>query len=378
VQQSIAPREAVTGEAASFGWRYPIVAAHYGRAVAAHLGKAVVITKKWQDVDLVWPHSDIDLRIVLDRPPADWLQVNRMLAQVQRELVTGAPVLRRILEHPPGWIFLRRELEAGLVPPAEVATWSHCFGDPDALRRWLVAARIRPWSEEDERFYAAIIAARIDGAYRLEADAADNVVCEAGHYEAHCISWHYLAPVVFAAASLSCRRRVAGKSAALRGHHLADVAGFLSMARGGYRGAPDRLVLTARADRAVDAVARPLRHACSGMGEPSWAEIVSAVGTMRCRIARYLYYLSPPARVATEYLIERETKDLHGAAHILRAALQRTAEPLRSRIRCFLELIPPPPTTGQSLRRLLDAVLAEPCLVQDLFSTDLVAAGSAP
>jgi hypothetical protein len=344
--------------------------------VAGGLDKSVIVTKKWQDVDLVWPHSDVDLRIILDGPPSDWIQFNGTLAQIQRELVTGAPVLRRILEHPPGWIFLRRELEAGLVPAAEVATWSHCFGDADAVQRWLAAARSRPWSEEDERFYAAIIGARIGGRYRLETDAADNVVCEAERYEAHCISWHYVAPVVFAAASLGCRCRLAGKFAALRVHRFTDIADLLSMARRGYRDAPNRLLLMARADRAVDAVLRPLRYAGSHTGEPSWAEIVSAVGTMRCRISRYLYYLSPPTRVATGYLIERETKDLHGAARILAAALPRTAEPLRSQIQRFLELVPPPPTTGRSMRKLLDAILSEPGLTQDFFSTDLVAGGS--
>lgn len=350
---------------------YPAVETRYGQLLASHLDTAVVVTKKWQDTDLVWPHSDIDLRIVVDEPPADWIAFNEHLAQLQRELVTADPILRRVLEHPPGWVFLRREVDAGLVPAAEVATWSHSFGDHAAVEQWRKQALARPWSAEDDRFYRGIIAARTGGAYRLEADSADNVVLDADRYGAHCVSWHYLAPVVFATASLVARRRLSGKTEALNADPTEAVAEFLPLARNGYRDAPDPTVLLRRAHRAIAALPALPETQPTADGLPTRAEVASAVGVLRCRIARYSYYLAPPPSAETGYLIDRETKDVHGAIRTLRAACPSLPTPLRALAERFLELMPAPPTTRQSLRRFLDNAAAEPTLLQHLFSADL-------
>lgn len=319
-----------------------------------------MVTKKWQDNDLVWPHSDIDLRIIVDEPPADWISFNEQLAQLQRELVTADPILRRVLEHPPGWVFLRREVDAGLVPAAEMATLSHSFGDHAAVDQWRKEALARPWSAEDDRFYRGIIAARADGAYRLEADSADNVVLDADRYAAHCVSWHYLAPVVFASASLHACRRLSGKTEALHAYPIATVTEFLSLARNGYRAAPTPAALLRQARRAITALPTLPVPAPSTDGTPTRAEVASAVGALRCRIGRYSYYLAPPPLAATGYLIDRETKDLHGAIRTLRAACPTLPTPLRTLTESFLELVPPPPTTPRSLRQFLDNAAAEP------------------
>jgi hypothetical protein len=350
---------------------YPVIEERYGQLLASRLGIAVVVTKKWQNTDLVWPHSDIDLRIIVDEPPADWISFNEQLAQLQRELVTADPILRRVLEHPPGWVFLRREVDAGLVPAAEVATWSHSFGDHAAVDQWRKQALARPWGIEDDRFYRGIIAARADGAYRLEADSADNVVLDAERYGAHCVSWHYLAPVVFAAASLQTLRRLSGKTEALQAHPTAAITEFLSLARNGYRDAPTPAALLRQAHRAIADLPAPPEPAQSADSTPTRAEVVSAVGVLRCRIARYSYYLAPPPSAETGYLIDRETKDLHGAIRTLRATCPTLPTPLRTLTERFLELVPPPPTTRRSLRQFLDHAAVEPNLIQHLFSADL-------
>lgn len=353
--------------------RYPAVETRYGQLLASSLDAAVTVTKKWQDTDLVWPHSDIDLRIIVDEPPADWIAFNEQLAQLQREMVADDPILRRVLEHPPGWVFLRHEVDAGLVPAAEVATWSHSFGDPAAVDQWRKQAWGRPWSTEDDRFYRGIIAARADGAYRLEADSADNVVLDADRYGAHCVSWHYLAPVVFATACLGARRRLSGKTEALNAYPTEAVAEFLSLARNGYRDAPNPADLLRQAHRTIATLPALPETARATDGTPTRAEVVSAVGVLRCRIARYSYYLTPPPSAATGYLIDRETKDLHGAIRTLRAACPSLSTPLRTLTERFFGLVPAPPTTRQSLRRFLDNAAAEPTLVQHLLSADLTA-----
>jgi hypothetical protein len=357
---------------------YQAIEARYGRLLASRLGTDVTVVKKWQDVDLVWPHSDIDLRIVVDEPPADWLSFNEQLAQLQREMVTADPVLRRVLEHPPGWVFLRREVSAGLVPAAEVATWSYSFGDRAAVDRWRTDALDRPWSVEDDRFYRALITARADGAYRLEADSADNVLLDADRYGAHCVCWHYLAPLIFTIVGLRAQRRPSGKTEALQASSAADVAAILALAHQGYRDAPAPSVLLRHARRMAAALPA-VPELVPAAGQPTWAEVVSAVGTLRCRIARYSYYLSPPPSVETGYLIDRETKDLHGAIRTLRAARPMLPAPLCALTDTFLRLVPPPPTTQRSLRQFLSNTAAEPEAIWQLFSADLTeAAGREP
>jgi hypothetical protein len=354
------------------GSRYIALGSEYGRAVEQRLGMSVVVTKKWQNADLVWPHSDIDLRIVVDQIPGDWLQFNEHLAAVQRELVEVDPVRRRLLEHPPGWVFLRGEVDAGFVPAAELATWSICHGDPDTVARWQEQAVARPWTAEDERFYSGILAGRLDGAYHLEADSADNVLLEPESYAAHCVSWHYLAPVVFATASLLRHYRHVGKTDALRGQESTAVSWFGELAAAGYHSAPATGDLLDRAHRAVDSLRQPARSV-DDTSAPSLAEVVSAVGALRCRLARYAYYLDPPVGAATGYLIDRETKDLHGATGILRAGLRKLPTSTRSLAERFLKLVPSPPTTRQSLRRFVDNVTKNTDLVNALFSADLTA-----
>lgn len=331
----------------------------------------MVVTKKWQDNDLVWPHSDVDLRIILEEPPADWVIFNEQLAQVQRELVDADPICRRHLEHPPGWVFLRRELDAGLVPAAEVSTWSHCFGDQRAVERWRREAISRPWSAEDERFYHSILAARADGAYRLEADSAENVVIDADQYGAHCVSWHYLAPIVFAIACLTMRKRLSGKTEAFQVFANTAVTEFLQLANSGYKNAPAPSVLLEGAHRAASALPDlPVAgRLFDGMLTP--AEVTSSIGLLRCRIARCSYYLHPPIMARTGYLIDRETKDLHGATRTLHSACGSLPLELRALAERYLALVPPPPTTQQSLRALLESAASQPRLVQQLFSAGL-------
>jgi hypothetical protein len=196
-------------------------------------------------------------------------------------------------------------------------------------------------------------------------------VLDADRYSAHCVSWHYLAPVVFAAASLHTRRRLSGKTEALHAYPAEAVAEFLSLARNGYRDAPAPADLLRRAHLAIAALPALPETARAAHGAPTRAEVASAVGVLRCRIARYSYYLTPPPSAETGYLIDRETKDLHGAIRTFRAACPSLPTPLRALAERFLELVPPPPTTRQSLRQFLDNAAAEPNLIQHLFSADL-------
>jgi hypothetical protein len=359
-----------SSEATGGDW-YAELGAAYQRVLAERHAAPVVLAKKWQPADLVWPHSDIDLRVVVTDPPADWLSFNDTMATVHRELVAADATHRRLLEHPTGWVYLQAEVDQQLVPPAELVTWSACHpGDQAALAAWTEHAELTPWSAADERFYHGILASRVDGAYRLELDSADNVVLDRAAYPAHCVVWHYLAPVVFAAASLRSRHRYRGKTDALHAYDEPEVRRFLTLARDGYRQAPTPEVLLDRIHQITATLSLPARRPVAG-SPPTRAEVVSAIGVLRCRAARYAYYLDPPAGAVTGYLIDRETKDFHGAVRILHTGLDILPAAVQVLAQRFLALVPPPPTTRDSLQRFLDDLARHAGLVNDFFSSDL-------
>lgn len=353
--------------------RYADLGAAYRRLLAERLDAPVVLTKKWQPADLVWPHSDIDLRVIVSSPPADWLSFNDTMTAVHRELVNADPIHRRVLEHPTGWVYLQAEVDQQLVPPAELVTWNSCHpDDEDALAAWTRNAEQTPWSEADERFYRGILTSRLNGAYRLELDSGDNVVLDRATYPAHCVAWHYLAPVVFAAASLRARHRYHGKTDALGVSDVPEVRRFLTMARSAYQEAPAAEVLLDHTDRVIATLSLPANVPKPGSSVTP-AEVVSAIGVLRCRAARYRYYLDPPPGAVTGYLIDRETKDFHGAVRTLQTGLDMLPPAVQVLAQRFLALAPPPPTTRDSLRRFLDDLVRHADLVNDFFSSDLAA-----
>ncbi|MGH3564897.1 MAG: hypothetical protein ACRDRH_02450 [Pseudonocardia sp.] len=349
---------------------YQQVETAYTTALRAEVGTAVTVTKKWPNEDLLWPHSDLDLRIVLDEALADWVSFNDGLARVHRRVLEADPVRRRVLEHPPGWVFLRSELDRGLVPAAEVATWSSSGGDPAALQAWQIESGARPWGGEDERFYRGILGGRTGGRYRLAADSADNVVTGRERYGVHCVVWHFLAPVLFAHTALVERRRPAGKSAVLGHHPNPQVRDMYHAATAAHPAVTDPDRLLDQVTQLVDTL-RPISAGSDQDNGPTRAELVSALGVLRCRIARYGYYLDPPADVATGYLIDRESKDLYAATSVLAAAAPMFVGETRRVINRFLDLVPAPPTNRASLGAFMQRLRADPGLVEALSSLAL-------
>lgn len=367
-----AARAARTDATAGKDAGYRQIAVEYIDALRADLGGTFTLTKKWPDVDLLWPHSDLDLRIVLDEAPADWIALNDGIARSHRRVVEVEPVRRRILEHPPGWVFLRDELDRGLVPAAELATWSNVSGDPTAVTAWQTRNADRPWSAEDERFYLGILRGRIRGRYDLAADSADNIVTARDRYGVHCAIWHFLAPILFAHTALTACCRPAGKVAVMRRHPVAEIRDMLDIVTSDHPGTADAAMVLRCATRLVDAFCPiPAARTSDHDRGPTRAELIGALGVLRCRIARYAYYLNPPAGVVTDYLVDREGKDLYAATATLGAAASvLTAEPRRL-IHRFLDLVPAPPTSRASLTEFLRRLRTEDSLVNTLFSLPL-------
>ncbi|GHJ40473.1 hypothetical protein [Streptomyces sp. TS71-3] len=351
----------------------------YEHQLEAHGVGAVMLTHKWQPADLLAPHSDIDVRVLLPAAPADWEEWNHRLAAAHTTAVAREVSNRRLLEHPPGFAFTVAEVDDRLVSAPEVATWSLISGSVRDFQRWKSRAQMAPWCDVDERFYRGILQARLGGWYQLAEDSADNVVADIKAYRRHCVAWHYAAPCWFAAASLATRTRCPGKTAALTQwrpdglDRYAEV--FLRHNEEGpsaWPRSPRHLLreahialeaamrLVPSAGRPADLDAATTRTACA-----------MAAGMLRVRVARWLYYLDPPPGVTTEYLIRREAKELRSAAQGLNAFAEHASAPARRLTARMAELIPTGPTTTESLRTTLLRWHQHKSTVQDFLSLTL-------
>ncbi|MDX3750193.1 hypothetical protein [Streptomyces sp. AK08-02] len=346
----------------------------YAEQLAAQDVTASMLTHKWQAGDLIAPHSDIDIRVVLDETPASWWEWNERLATAHHRAVLLHPSHSRLLEHPPGFAFTTGELDRNQVSPAETSTWSLVTGSAATLGRWQSRAQMMPWSRADERFYRGILDARIGGRYQLDKDSADNVHHDLDGYRRHCVAWHYVAPCWFASAALATRTRGPGKTAALSQWHpgelevLAEAILRLSATSSDPEPSPTQLLRSAHV--AVDAVLRrtprprPLPEGSEAEAE-AWT---TTAGMLRVRAARWIYYLDPPPETATGYLIAREEKELRSARNTLTRLADRTSGDDALLVKAMTELLPPGPTTASTLHDLLALWSRHRSVVEDFLS----------
>ncbi|MBV2356428.1 hypothetical protein KUM39_18930 [Streptomyces sp. J2-1] len=348
----------------------------YERELDSHGVGTEMLTHKWQPADLLAPHSDMDVRVLLSQAPADWEEWNHRLAAAHTAAVGREAVHRRLLEHPPGFAFTVAEADGRLVSAPELATWSLMSGSARDFQRWKSRAQMASWCEVDERFYQGILQTRLGGRYRLAADSTDNVLEDIAAYQRHCVAWHYLAPCWFAAAALATRTRCPGKTAALTQWRPDGLDGYAELFLRHAEDRPDARPRSARhllraahvaleaAMRRVPDPGRPVGQA-EGHARTDW---VMTAGMLRVRVARWLYYLDPPPGVATEYLIRRETKELHSAARTLHALAEDETTPSRRLAARMASLIPDGPTTAGTLRAALAHWHRRKSTVQDFLS----------
>ncbi|MFD8716878.1 hypothetical protein ACFV2H_02300 [Streptomyces sp. NPDC059629] len=346
----------------------------YGEQLAAQGVAASMLTHKWQAADLIAPHSDIDVRVILDQAPASWWEWNERLAAAHHRTVLLDPAHSRLLEHPPGFAFTTGELDRNLVSPAEVSTWTLATGNATALQRWRSHAQTVPWGRADERFYRGILDARIGGRYQLDKDSAENVHHDLDGYRRHCIVWHYVAPCWFAAAAITTRTRCPGKTAALSqwnpGELEARAEEFLRLSRTSSDAGPSHTRLLRLAHVAVDAVLRhtPAPRPLPEVPETDPSAWTTTAGMLRVRVARWIYYLSPPPGTATDYLITREEKELRSARNTLSRLADRAPGDDATLIRAMTALLPAGPTTVSTLRDLLALWGRHRSVVEDFLS----------
>ncbi|MEV5847785.1 hypothetical protein AB0M32_38080 [Streptomyces sp. NPDC051985] len=346
----------------------------YGERLAARGVAPSMLTHKWQASDLIAPHSDIDVRVVLGQVPDSWWEWNERLAGAHSQAVLLDPAHSRLLEHPPGFAFTVSEVDRNRVSPAEISTWTLITGNPTALQRWKSRAQMVPWSRADERFYRGILDARTGGRYRLDKDSTDNVHHDLDGYRRHCVVWHYVAPCWFASAALATRTRCPGKTAALTQWHPGELESraedFLRLSSTASGPGPIPAELLRSAHITVDGLLRHTPPPRSMPEEPKTeaAAWTTTAGMLRVRVARWIYYLNPPPGTATGYLIAREEKELRSARNTLNRLADQTTGDEALLVRAMAALLPPGPTTTSTLRDLLALWGRHRSVVEDFLS----------
>ncbi|CDR10372.1 hypothetical protein [Streptomyces iranensis] len=345
----------------------------YAEQLAAQGVTASMLTHKWQAGDLIAPHSDLDIRVILDQTPGSWWEWNERLGTAHHQAVLLDPAHSRLLEHPPGFAFTVGELDRGHVSAAETSTWSLATGNAATLRRWQSRAQMMPWSRADERFYRGILDARIEGRYQLDKDSTDNVHHDLDAYRRHCIAWHYVAPCWFASAALATRTRCPGKTAALNQWHPGELEAVfeevLRLSTTASDPGPSLTRLLRSAQATVDAVLRRTPPPAALPEESMAAAWTTTAGMLRVRVARWIYYLDPPPETATGYLIAREEKELRSARNTLTRLTDRTSGDDALLVKAMTGLLPPGPTTATTLRDLLALWSRHRSVVEDFLST---------
>ncbi|NUR00213.1 MAG: hypothetical protein HOY79_27890 [Streptomyces sp.] len=348
----------------------------YAEQLAAQGVTASMLTHKWQTDDLIAPHSDIDIRVILGQAPDSWWEWNERLATAHHQAVLLDPAYSRLLEHPPGFAFIADEIDRNQVSPAEISTWNLVTGDATPLRQWQSRARVMPWSIADERFYRGILDARIGGRYQLDKDSTDNVHHNLDGYRRHCIAWHYVAPCWFASAALATRTRCPGKTAALDQWHPGELEAlakeFRRLPTTSSDPGPSPTDLLRSAHVTVDAVLRriPRPSALPEASEAGAAAWTTTAGMLRVRVARWIYYLDPPPETVTDYLIAREEKELRSARNTLTRLADRTSGDDALLVKSMTELLPPGPTTASTLHDLLALWSRHRSVVEDFLSAN--------
>ncbi|WP_442738371.1 hypothetical protein ACQUSN_21100 [Streptomyces pseudogriseolus] len=346
----------------------------YAEQLAAEDVAASMLTHKWQADDLIAPHSDMDIRVIVDQAPDSWWEWNERLATAHHRMVLLDPAHSRLLEHPPGFAFTATDLDRNHVSPAEIVTWSLVTGNAATLRRWKSRAQRMPWSRADERFYRGILNARIEGNYRLDDDSTDNVHHGIEGYRRHCIAWHYVAPCWFASAALATRTRCTGKTAALNqwrpGELDPHAEEFLRLAANTLDPGPSPTQVLRKAHITVDAVLRhtPPPEPLPEASETETTAWITAAGMLRVRVARWIYYLNPPPGTVTDYLIAREEKELRSARKALTRLADRTSSDDALLVKAMTALLRPGPTTASTLRDLLALWGRHRSVVEDFLS----------
>lgn len=257
---------------------------------------------KWDYTDYLYPFSDLDFRVVLNDNEVDFFQINKKLFDTQIELQAETINNQRIFEHPPGFIFFKKEIEQIYIE--DFRTWCYAGGKLSDFERFKFL--LSKQSTFDENFYLKIIAKRFKKfsfATEYASFSKKNMI----DYHAYCILWHYYFPCIFALASLNAKKSVCRKvdSNRIQDKYIKNIFDLLVGKRKvSHLNEAD---LIAAVDTDVENRFDNTKFKMiSSARKPN---VYETLAMLRCRLARLYLYLSEDG-VDRRYLAEREINEL--------------------------------------------------------------------
>ena len=180
--------------------KYEFIYEEYGEKMKNSIGDIIFVSKKWNDADLVWPFSDLDIRIILEKKKYDFFEINEKIFEVHKRIEKQNKINQRILEHTPGYVFLENELFNHRVE--DVNNWSFCYGDISKFKKLKDYYKRFNKANKNNDYYKRIIIKRYK---KFSFDNEFNQYKNEEHdkYMIYCIVWHYYFPCIYAIYSIN-------------------------------------------------------------------------------------------------------------------------------------------------------------------------------
>lgn len=284
---------------------YSKVYKRFGKLLFNQQEELLFISKKWSNCDLVWPFSDLDFRIIVKDKTIDFLKVNTYVYEVQKHLILKDERLKRILEHPPGYIFKYNELKENCFE--DVNNWSFCYGN---YKKYIKIKIKNRHSNLSKQYYLNIINKRYKK-FSLKNDYKNFNPKTNKKYNLYCSLWHYYFPCEYAINSLSnfkpekykinFRLIESGLLKKLYYDIIKDTKNY-----------EEKYELNNVVKEIDLRLEKKLQRCHINLLEKQerYDRYFEAVAMLRTRISRYLLYLDTELKYDRDYLINREINEL--------------------------------------------------------------------
>ena len=156
------------------------------REFAMYIPEVILVTKKWNNTDYIYPFSDIDYRLVVE-DGADLFELNEKIYQVHYNCVQKIQYGTRILEHPPGFLYYRNELSNLSINRDSFCRDTYSSGEKKLFED--TYCKIDTSLEDPVQVYEAFKHRYNNFTLKYEYKSYDPELTR--FYEKYCVIWHY-------------------------------------------------------------------------------------------------------------------------------------------------------------------------------------------
>ena len=267
---------------------------------AKYIPEVILITKKWNNNDYVYPFSDIDYRLVVE-DGTDLFRLNEQLYEVHYKCASEIRYGTRILEHPPGFIYYQNELKNLSINRDIFCRDSYLSGDKRLFDDTYF--RIDTSLVDSFQVYEAFKQRVNNFSLKYEYKSYDSELMQ--FYEKYCVIWHYYLPCIYFLNVLKDRRTYNQKI-----NECWYSEPFLTLIddfRNKKEPSRDMKGLIKLVDDELNIIMKNKLYFKLNYEKKDNNDVLFM---LRTRMARILYYLNPPSACNTLYLQERECKEL--------------------------------------------------------------------